>query len=167
MLNTSNTLSLLRAPLAFVLLHENSWIRLIAIFLAMVTDGLDGYYARRYRQVSQLGALLDPLMDKFFVCFALALFLIEGKIAPWEAITLVCRDFSIILFGIYLSFSGHLSTYQFRSIWCGKITTAFQFFVLIGLVFNVAFPFYIYAFFIILGALALAELYFLNPHSIV
>ena len=63
----SNTLSLLRAPLALLFLVEKPYLRLIAILLAMLTDSFDGYLARRSSSVTQLGTILDPAMDKFFV----------------------------------------------------------------------------------------------------
>ena len=39
----------------------------------MATDSLDGYLARKYHKTSQFGAFLDPLMDKFFVFFAVSI----------------------------------------------------------------------------------------------
>ena len=69
--NLSNFLSILRIPLAFALVTDFSLYRALAIGLAMITDGLDGYLARRYRMTSQVGAFLDPLTDKFFVFFAI------------------------------------------------------------------------------------------------
>src|SRR5947207_14961145 len=47
--------------------HPQDWMRLTAItlcLLAAVSDGLDGYVARRYNQRSSLGAILDPIADK-------------------------------------------------------------------------------------------------------
>jgi CDP-diacylglycerol--glycerol-3-phosphate 3-phosphatidyltransferase len=158
MLNLSNSLSLLRAPLAFLFLVENQTLRLIAIVLAMLTDSVDGYFARRYHATSRLGAILDPAMDKFFVVFALTVFLLEGRLEVWEACSMISRDFSLCLFGIYLSLSGYWQSYEFRAIRWGKITTALQFIVLIALTFGLTLPWYLYVTFIVFGALALYEL---------
>lgn len=158
MLNLSNSLSLLRAPLAFLFLFDNPALRLIAIVLAMLTDSVDGYFARRYQAASRLGAILDPAMDKFFVLFALTIFLSEGKLQPWEASAMISRDFSLCLFGIYLSLSGYWQSYEFRAIRWGKITTALQFVVLIALTLGLILPWYLYTTFILFGALALYEL---------
>lgn len=165
-LTFSNFLSILRGPLAFLFLIDNPFYRCLAIILAMATDGLDGYLARKYRKTSQLGAFLDPLMDKFFVFFAVSMFIYEGNLKLWEAFSLISRDFAILIFGLYLAFQGAWSNFQFRSIWCGKITTTLQFFVLLSLTFHLAIPIYIFWCFIILGILALFELYFIEQQII-
>jgi phosphatidylglycerophosphate synthase len=158
MLNLSNSLSLLRAPLAFLFLFDNLPLRITAIILAMVTDSIDGYLARRYHVATRFGAILDPAMDKFFVIFALSVFIGEGKLEAWQLGTMLSRDVALCLFGIYLSVSGYWQSYEFRAIRWGKITTALQFLVLIGLTFNIVFPWYLYFTFVIFGALALYEL---------
>ena len=53
----------------------------LAIFiLASITDGLDGYIARHYNQISTLGIFLDPLADKLLVTAAILLFVQRGVI---------------------------------------------------------------------------------------
>ena len=165
MLNLSNSLSLLRAPLAFIFLVEDTTLRLSAIVLAMLTDSIDGYLARRYQGTTRFGAILDPAMDKFFVLFALVVFLLEKKLLPWEAGAMLSRDFSLCLFGLYLSFSGQWQNYELRAIRWGKITTALQFFILIGLTLGVSFSWHLYGSFIVLGALALFELFQFKGHK--
>ena len=162
----SNFLSLLRGPLALLFLFDNLFYRSLAILLAMATDSLDGYLARKYRKTSQIGAFLDPLMDKFFVFFAVSIFIFEGHLKPWEALALISRDFAVLIFGLYLALRGTWSNFQFRSIWSGKITTTLQFFVLFGLTFQIPIPFYIFWCFIVLGILALFELYFIEQQII-
>lgn len=154
-----NFISFLRMPLAFLFLQENPLYRCIAILLAMLTDGLDGFLARRYQLHSKLGTLLDPLMDKFFVVFVLVILLQESRITEWQAITMLCRDFSVIVFGVYLAFTRQLTSYQFRAIWCGKIATCLQLLVLIGLTCHMIIPDYVYGCFVVLGLMALIELY--------
>lgn len=165
-LTFSNFLSLLRGPLALLFILDHPLYRSLAIVLAMATDGLDGYLARKYRKTSQFGAFLDPLMDKFFVFFAVSTFILEGQMKPWEALALISRDFAVLIFGMYLALRGTWSNFQFRSIWSGKITTTLQFFVLLGLTFHIAIPVYIFWCFIILGILALFELYFIEQQII-
>lgn len=162
----SNFLSLLRGPLALLFIIDNPFYRSLAILLAMLTDSLDGYLARRFRMTSQLGAFLDPLMDKLFVFTVIGVFIYEGRLAPWQALTLISRDFAVLFFGIYLALKGYWSQSQFRSVWSGKITTTLQFFVLLGLTFRVAIPAYFYISFIVLGFSALLELYLTEKHPI-
>ena len=158
MLSLSNALSFLRAPLALLFLVEKPYLRLIAIILAMLTDSIDGYLARRSRSETQFGAILDPAMDKFFVFFALGVLMLEGRLEAWQACAMVSRDFFLCLFAIYLAIAGKWQEYECRSIRWGKITTALQFFVLIGLSLEITFSSYIYALFIVSGCLAFIEL---------
>lgn len=155
----SNGLSVLRIPLACLFLVDSPFIRCWTIICAMVTDILDGYLARRYGQVSQIGAALDPLTDKFFTLVAMGVLFVEGKLLGWQMVTLVSRDIAVVLFGCYLYLSGNWSRYHLRAIWCGKITTALQFFVLMGLTLGFEVPFAAFGLLIILGFLSLLELF--------
>lgn len=164
-MSLSNSLSFLRAPLAFLFLVENTSWRITAILLAMLTDSIDGYIARRYRLTSQFGAILDPAMDKFFVFFALGVMMMEGRLETWQACAMLSRDFFLCIFGIYLSLSGHWNAYVCKAIRWGKVTTALQFFVLIALTLQFQAPWYIFALFIVLGILAFFELYQVKKES--
>lgn len=158
MFNASNSLSLIRAPLAFLFLQDNATLRIIAIILAMITDSVDGYIARKNRSTSTFGAILDPAMDKFFVGFALIVLLLEHKLALWQAAAMLSRDFFLCLYGLIMVVLGRTKQIVFGSIRWGKVTTALQFAVLIGLVLGFVFPWFIYAVFLIMGGLAFIEL---------
>ncbi len=149
----------MRAPLAFLFLIDNTAVRVVAIILAMLTDSVDGYFARKYQGTTRFGAILDPAMDKFFVFFALIVLVLEQKLAPWQAGTMVSRDIALCSFGIYLVFSGYWQSYQFRAIKWGKISTALQFFVLIAHTMQVNLPWYTYLLFVLFGTLAFIELF--------
>ena len=100
MLTLSNALSLSRAVFALAFLWENTLIRLLALVLAMVSDFLDGFLARRYKTTSQFGAILDPIMDKFFVLFVGVILCLEGGLAVWELIALLSRYIFLGFFAI-------------------------------------------------------------------
>lgn len=158
MITLSNSLSFIRAPLALLFLQENISLRLFAIIMAMLTDSIDGFVARKSKSVSKFGTILDPAMDKFFVYFALSVFFYEERIGGWEIAAILSRDLYLILFGALLAIQSRLRQYRLRAIRWGKITTALQFFVLIGLSLKINFPSAIYWVFIILGTLAFFEL---------
>lgn len=153
-----NLISFSRIPLAFLFLQDHPLWRLTAVLLAMLSDGLDGYLARRQNSVSKVGTLLDPFTDKFFVIFVVIILINEGKIQLWQAISLACRDLSVLVFGIHLIINKRLGSYRFRSIWCGKLTTSLQFFVLLALCLNIVIPAPLFITFILLGLLSLVEL---------
>ena len=159
MITFSNGLSLIRAPLAFLFCQGNPTLRLVAVLLAMLTDSVDGYFARRYKSASRFGAILDPAMDKFFVYFALSVLFFEGRIAIFELTAMVSRDFFVCLYAFIMTAMGKWNTIVFRAIRWGKITTALQFIALIGLIMGFSFPWYVYASFIAMGWLAFLELF--------
>ena len=158
MLNLPNSLSLLRAPLALLFIVDNVVLRCVVILLAMLTDSIDGYLARRYRYTSKLGALLDPIMDKFFVYVVLSVLVFESHMQPWQAATMLTRDCFLFVFMLYLGITGNWRTFQLRSIRWGKVTTASQFCILLLLVLKFPFPSFLYFFFVLFGCLAFIEL---------
>lgn len=155
-----NFLSLLRGPLALLFIMNSTLCRSLAVALAMLTDYLDGYLARRYQATSQIGAVLDALMDKFFVFVAMSVFILEGNLQLWQAFALISRDFAVLFFALYIAVTG--TNFKVRAIWSGKVSTTLQFFVLLGLIFHLNIPTYIFWCFISLGFLALCELYFIK-----
>lgn len=159
LLNLSNVLSLSRAGFALAFLQENPIYRLLAIVLAMVSDFLDGYLARKQKMTTQFGAVLDPIMDKFFVFFAGGIYYFESKLTAFEFCALLSRDASICLFGLFLGIVRGWKGYECKALWWGKITTGAQFGLLIGLTFNVIFPEYVYAIFMMMAGFAFLELF--------
>ncbi|MBS0624770.1 MAG: CDP-alcohol phosphatidyltransferase family protein [Verrucomicrobia bacterium] len=159
MITISNSLSFLRVPLAFAFLQANPLLRLASIFLAMLTDSIDGYLARRSQSASRFGAILDPATDKFFAYFALSVLFFEGTISPWEAAAMLSRDFFLCIYGFLMLASGRWKSIVFRAIRWGKVTTALQFIILMGLTTGISFPWYIFASFILMGGLAFIELF--------
>ena len=112
---------------------EKDFLRRSAIcifFLAVTTDGLDGYIARTRSQKSSLGVILDPLADKVllmsaYIVLAITQTLPESfRIPPWVTIVVISRDL-FILFGsaiIYLV----TQRLDVKPSVLGKITTFFQ-----------------------------------------
>lgn len=156
---SANLFSLLRGLLAFVFLIDNVYYRIIAIALAGITDGLDGYLARRYHTISRFSAQLDAWMDKFFVCFILVVFLYEGSLQVWEMLAFLARDIAYLIFGIYLIFRGYLFNFELRVVWYSKVFTTIQFFILIVLTMGLAIPIYIYMGLVLVSLLTLGQLY--------
>lgn len=159
MLTASNSLSFIRAPLAFLFLYESATLRIIAVILAMLTDCIDGYLARRNQSVSRFGVILDPAMDKFFVYFAMGVLYFENRIQSWEMATMLSRDFCLCIYTFFIWVSGHWKNLVLQAIRWGKATTALQFIVLIGLVLDITFPWYVYASFIAMGCFVFLELF--------
>lgn len=74
---------------------NNDVIALMIFWVAAATDLLDGYLARRWKQVTTIGTLLDPIADKLLVSAAL-IALVQEKVVPaWLVILLVGREFAV------------------------------------------------------------------------
>lgn len=158
MLNPPNSLSLLRAPLALLFIIDNMLLRVSVVVLAMLTDCIDGYLARRYRYTSRFGAVLDPIMDKIFVYVALYVLILEDQIELWQTGAMLMRDFLLLIFMLYLGCKGSWRGFKMRAVRWGKVTTAAQFCLLAAVVLKVPLPPFLYLFFILFGFLAFLEL---------
>ena len=77
-----NIISLMRIglvlPIVMLLIEEHYTTALIMLFVAGASDALDGYLARRYKQITVLGRILDPFVDKVIVCGSFV-FLLEKQ----------------------------------------------------------------------------------------
>lgn len=77
------------------LLVPNDFFALMVFLAAAVTDLLDGYLARRWKQVTTVGTLLDPIADKLLISAAL-ISLVEMRLLPgWLVILIIGREFAV------------------------------------------------------------------------
>jgi CDP-diacylglycerol---glycerol-3-phosphate 3-phosphatidyltransferase len=101
-MNLPITLTLLRiffVPLLVVLLltkGENLDLWAVGVFLlAAITDFLDGYFARRRRQVTTLGILLDPIADKLLTSAAFISLVELGLAQAWMVVIIIGRELAV------------------------------------------------------------------------
>jgi CDP-diacylglycerol---glycerol-3-phosphate 3-phosphatidyltransferase len=89
----------LPVALAYFLSQHNLFINsLLALFFLLLsaTDFLDGYIARNYGQVTDLGKILDPIADKFLIYSTLVTLVALGKFYFYWAIIIVGREFFVM-----------------------------------------------------------------------
>lgn len=76
-------------------LITNEWMALAIFLAAAATDLLDGYLARRWKQVTTIGTLLDPIADKLLISAALISLVQVRALAGWMAILIIGREFAV------------------------------------------------------------------------
>lgn len=77
-------------------------LALVFMFLSALTDYFDGFFARRLNQRSQLGRMLDPLVDKSSVAIIMFFLAAYKQLPYWYVGTVVARDILILAAGIYV-----------------------------------------------------------------
>ncbi len=76
-------------------LLANDFIALIVFLAAALTDLLDGYLARRWKQVTTVGTLLDPIADKLLISAALISFVQIRLMPGWLVVLIISREFAV------------------------------------------------------------------------
>jgi CDP-diacylglycerol--glycerol-3-phosphate 3-phosphatidyltransferase len=131
MLNLPNLLSIFRIllvpPLVVVLLTKfegKEWWGLGLFLLAAAMDFLDGYLARRHKQVTRLGTLLDPAADKILISAAfISLVELDHTVVPaWMVVVIIAREFAVTSLRSFASAEGLVIPAGFS----GKIKTIVQ-----------------------------------------
>ena len=92
---------LLVIPISIYIYQGNDFFALILFIAAGLSDGLDGYLARKYDWISKFGQFLDPLADKFLIVGTLLALAFTNKLPLWFVYTMISRD-GIILVGSLL-----------------------------------------------------------------
>ena len=96
-----NLLSMLRLALVpvflFLLLNERYLMAIVVLALSSLTDYLDGYFARKYNQVTRLGQLLDPAADRLYIFSTLVGLSITGIVPVWLALVIIARDLMLAI----------------------------------------------------------------------
>ena len=137
-MTTANIITLVRILLipvfmAAALIGGTAWsIVALAIFIiASATDGVDGYVARKYNQITTLGKFLDPLADKLLVTAAILIFVQNGVISAVAATIIIAREFAVTSLRIVAMGAGQVVAARFS----GKLKTVVQI-VVIALLFT-------------------------------
>ena len=123
----ANTLTLLRiilVPVFLLILYlgfpGSEWVALAVFIVASLTDLLDGWTARHFNEVSNLGKFMDPLADKVQVCAAMCWLVQRGSMAGWILAAVLLREFAVSGLRLVAVERGKV----IAAAWSGKIKTA-------------------------------------------
>ena len=76
-------------------LVTNAFLALSIFLIAGLTDLLDGYLARRWKQITTVGTLLDPIADKLLISAALISLVQIHKVPAWMVVLIIGREFAV------------------------------------------------------------------------
>jgi len=104
-INVSNLLSISRIflaiPIFFYLAAQKNDLALIVIAIAFITDFLDGYFARYFNQITELGKILDPLADKICTTAGILALYFYQSFPLWLTLLIIGRDVVISIASLY------------------------------------------------------------------
>lgn len=105
-----------------IISNYGHYIAAVIFILASSTDGIDGYIARKTKQVTKFGIFLDPVADKLLVTSALIALVQRGNISGWAAIIIIGRE--LMVMGLRLVAAGEGVVISASKL--GKAKTAIQ-----------------------------------------
>lgn len=135
--NIISFIRILLIPVFVILLIKNMNTEAFLVFvISSISDGLDGFIARRFNQVSELGKILDPIADRGLLLVGSIVLCYISRLPLWILILVLVRDLTFIFGGLYM-----IKKYKFKPkvIMLGKIATTFFYIGFALLVLN--FPF--------------------------
>ena len=122
-LTTARIIVALTVP--FFMFVEGFWVRVavgVICAIAIATDWLDGWYARKYNQVSKTGKILDPIADKVYIIITYSVLAFLGMFSIWWVIPIFIREIVITIYRfIFLNLGNTVAAVQ-----SGKIKMVFQ-----------------------------------------
>ncbi|RBP98212.1 CDP-diacylglycerol--glycerol-3-phosphate 3-phosphatidyltransferase [Bifidobacterium aemilianum] len=86
--------------------HNYRWIAAILFIVAASTDKLDGWMARKYNKVTELGKLMDPIADKFLICATLVVASVFGELDWWITALFLLREIGITVMRFFVIDTG-------------------------------------------------------------
>lgn len=121
---------LLTPVFVIYLINDQLLSGLVILVICGVSDGLDGFIARVFKQKSRLGSFLDPLADKIILVSAFIALSIRGFLPSWLSVAVISRDV-LIMIGIVIIYLNNVDL-KIKPVISSKITTCFQFVTVIA-----------------------------------
>lgn len=104
--------------------HVKNLLACVMFVVAAITDALDGYIARRYNMMTNMGAFLDSVADKLVVCSAIVVLLAFDRVDMLVALIIVGREIAVTALREWMAKIGAAASVKVN--WFGKIKTIAQ-----------------------------------------
>lgn len=133
-----NLISILRIilviPIIYLMREREFGIALVLFFVAGISDGIDGYLAKRNNWASRLGSILDPLADKILLVSSFIMLALLSYLPLWLVAVILLRDVTIVIGAVVY----HLvnGKYEMAPTLISKLNTFMQIVLVLGLVFS-------------------------------
>lgn len=125
------------APICWLLWHDQYAMALVGLVLAGLSDAVDGFLARRYGWLSELGGFLDPLADKLLIVAITLLFGFKGYLPLWLVVLVIGRD--VLILGGALVYRWVTGGLEMRPLLVSKVNTVLQILLLAVTLVNIGF----------------------------
>lgn len=123
-------------PIAYFLWIDEFKLALILFAFAGVSDGVDGYLARRYNWKSHWGAVMDPLADKLLMVVTASVLMFKSLLPIWLFVLIMLRDLMIVLGAAYYRY--RFGPFQVAPTKLGKASTFIQILMVLSLLLHKA-----------------------------
>lgn len=132
-----NIISIIRIvlvlPFIGLMLRQEFALALLLFFVAGVSDGIDGYLAKRNQWISRLGSILDPLADKLLLVSAFITLGWLQLLPAWLVVAVLLRD--VVIIGGALAYHFIVGRYEMEPTVLSKLNTFFQIMLVLSTVF--------------------------------
>ncbi len=88
-------------PIVVALNNDRFLLALVLVAVAGLSDGLDGFLAKRFNWRSRIGGILDPLADKLLLVSTFVTLTFMALVPVWLAVVVIIRDFVIVSGGLF------------------------------------------------------------------
>jgi len=117
--------------IVYQILKYHFWTGFVLLFIAGLTDWIDGYFARLCNTTSALGRLLDPVADKILLISVFSALFLINRLPGWLALIMIARDLLIAL-GSFFVLKYKLPL-KLEPLFMSKVNTFFQILLSLGL----------------------------------
>lgn len=116
-----------------MMVMNNVWLSMALFLFSGITDVVDGWIARHYNMITDVGKVYDPLVDKMMQISALVCLAIKTVIPVWVLCVILLKELTMIIVGIVL----YAKKIVVHSNWYGKLATVAFYAIVLALI---AFP---------------------------